>query len=121
MIELIPNCPDDVLGVVASGHVTARDYETVVVPAVEAALKAHGSVRMLYQLGTAFTGFSTGAMWDDMKLGLSHRQAWERIAVVTDHEWVAAAIGLFRFMVPCPLKVFPNADFAEAVHWVATP
>ena len=37
MLQLMPDLPDRVLGVVASGEVSASDYETVLVPAVEAA------------------------------------------------------------------------------------
>lgn len=118
MIEPIPNLPDNVVGFVASGQVTASDYESVVIPAIESALKTQGSVRVLYQLGPAFTGFSPGAMWDDMKLGMAHLKAWERIAVVTDIDWVAGAMRIFRFAVPCPVRIFSNSDFAEASQWI---
>ncbi len=76
MIERIPDLPDNVIGFVASGQVTAGDYESVVIPAIESALKTQGNVRTLYQLGPAFTEFSAGAMWDDMKLGMAHLKAW---------------------------------------------
>ena len=119
MIELIPNLPDRVVGVVASGQVSAGDYETVLVPAVESTLAEHGKVRVLYQLGPAFTGFAPGAMWDDMKLGVAHWNAWERIAVVTDIDWIAGATRFFGFAMPCPVKVFPNSEIAAATHWIA--
>ncbi len=119
MLKLMPNLPDGVLGVVASGEVIASDYETVLVPAIEAALAKFGGVRIVYQIGPAFTGYSAGAAWDDMKLGIAHLRAWERVAVVTDVEWVAAAMRLFSFAVPCPVRQFPNAELAQAVQWAA--
>lgn len=119
MIELIPNLPDRVVGILASGQVTASDYEKVLVPAVEAELAEHGKVRVLYQLGPAFTGFTSGAMWDDMKLGVAHLKAWERIAVVTDVDWIAGATRFFGFAMLCPVKVFPNSDIAAATRWIA--
>jgi len=118
MIELLPGLPDPIVGLLASGQVTAQDYESVVIPAIESKLQAHGAVRVLYQLGPAFTGFSAGAMWDDAKLGFTHLKAWEKIAFVTDSDGMRGAIGLFRFAIPCPLKVFSNAQFAEAVEWI---
>ncbi|HUW49995.1 MAG TPA: STAS/SEC14 domain-containing protein [Sulfuricella sp.] len=118
MIELIPNFPDQVVGFVASGQVTASDYETVVIPAIESALMTHKSIRVFYQLGPAFTGFTSGAMWDDMKLGIAHLKAWDRIAVVTDINWVAGATRIFQFAMPCPVKIFPNSEFAEAAQWI---
>ena len=39
MIELIPNLPDNVLGFCTKGEVTVEEYETVVIPAVEAQIK----------------------------------------------------------------------------------
>jgi hypothetical protein len=119
MIELLPDLPEQVVGFVASGQVTAGDYETAVIPAIEYALKTHGRVRILYQLGPAFTGFTSGAMWDDMKLGMAHLKAWDKIAIVTDLDWVAGAMHIFRFTMPCPVKVFANSEFAEAARWIS--
>jgi hypothetical protein len=118
MIELLPGLPDPIVGLLASGQVTTQDYESVVIPTIESKLQAHGTVRVLYQLGPAFSGFTAGAMWDDAKLGFTHLKAWEKIAVVTDSDWVRGAIGIFRFAIPCPVKVFSNVEFAEAVEWI---
>lgn len=119
MIQLLPNLPEHVVGIVASGQVNASDYETVIIPAIESALKTHGRIRILYQLGPAFTGFTSGAMWDDMEVGFAHLKAWERIAVVTDEGWIAGATRLFGFAMPCPVRVFSNEEFAEAANWIA--
>lgn len=118
MIELLPNLPEHVVGFVASGQVDASDYETVVVPAIESALKAHERVRLLYHLGPSLTGFTPGAMWDDMKVGIAHLSAWEKIAVVSDNGWVTNAIGLFGFAIPCPVRVLSNAELAKAQDWI---
>ena len=119
MIHLLPNLPGNTVGVTASGQVDATDYETVLIPAVEAVLKRHEKVRFLYLLSGDFTGFTPGAMWDDLKFGLAHLKAWERIAVVTDVTWVANATSMFRFVMPCPVKVFSIKDRAEAEAWIA--
>ncbi len=118
MLQIIPDLPEQVVGVRASGQVTAEDYESVVIPAVEAALLKFDSIRFLYHLGPAFTGFTAGAMWDDMKLGLGHLRNWKRVAVVTDHKWVEGALRLLSFAMPCPVKLFPDAELPEAKHWV---
>jgi hypothetical protein len=107
-----------VVAVSASGEVDARDYETVLMPALDSALKAHNRIRVLYQLTPEFTGFTSGAMWDDSKLGLAHWKAWERIAVVTDIQWIAHATRMFAFLMPGMVKVFSNADLAEARRWI---
>jgi len=119
LLELIPNLPDHVVGVVASGQVTAGDYEAVLIPAIESVLARKGRIRTLYHVGPAFTGFTSGAMWDDMKLGVAHWQAWDKVAVVTDVDWIAGATRLFGFAMPCPVKVFANNEIAEATQWIA--
>jgi hypothetical protein len=47
MITLLSHLPDNTVGVAASGRVNATDYETVLIPAIEAALKKHEKVRLL--------------------------------------------------------------------------
>jgi SpoIIAA-like len=118
MLARIPGLPDNTIGVTASGQVDARDYETILVPAVEKILKSHRKARVLYELGSDFTGFTPGAMWDDMKLGLGHFASWEKAAVVTDIPWIAHAMNLFGFVLACPVKVFPLKDAAEARKWI---
>ena len=119
MIERLSSLPDHVVGFVASGHVTAADYESVLIPAIESMIKARGTVRLLYHIGPAFSGFTAGAMWDDAKVGMAHLTAWERVAVVTDVDWIATAVKIFRFVIPCTVKVFSNAQYEDAVRWIA--
>jgi hypothetical protein len=118
MIELIPALPDNVVGLIAKGEVTAADYHDMIVPAVEQALADHDKVRLLYVLGHEFTGFSGGAMWADGKLGIGHIGRWERIAVVAREAWVRHAINAFGYLIPGEVKVFDLADEADAAAWV---
>ena len=46
---------------------------------IENRLKMHQKVRMLYQLGREFSGFTAAAMWDDAKLGIRDLSALEKI------------------------------------------
>ncbi len=119
MLTLLPDLPDSVVGISASGEVDAKDYETILIPAIDSALRKHDRIRVLYQLTPEFTGFTSGAMWDDSRLGISHWKAWERIAVVTDVSWVAHAARMFAFMLPGLIKVFSNKEKADAEKWIA--
>ncbi len=118
MMTLFTHFPDHVVGVSASGQVDAKDYETVLMPAIAAARARSDRVRLLYQLTPQFTGFTTAAMWDDAKLGLADWTAWERIAIVTDIHWVAHATRMFAFLMPGLVKVFPNEELADAQKWI---
>jgi hypothetical protein len=118
MIEIIQDLPDNTLGFVAKGTVTAKDYETVIIPAVEATFERQGKVRLLYHLGPDFSGFEAEAMWDDAKIGLKHISGWERVAVVSDIEWIRAGMNVFRLVIPGRIRVFHNSELAEAAQWV---
>ena len=119
MITLRTDLPDHVLGADASGTVTASDYETVLVPAVEAHRRTHDTIRALMVLGPEFTGFDAGAMWDDAKLGLRDGKAFERLAVVTDHDHVRGLVNTFKFMIPGEVRTFELAQLDDAKAWVA--
>lgn len=118
MIEPIRGLPDNVLGFTAKGAISAADYETVIMPAVEAAILKQATVRLLYYLGGEFSGFEAAAMWKDMKIGLKHLTAWEKIAVVTDVEWVRAAVKAFGFLLHGHVRLFQNSELNVAREWV---
>ncbi len=61
MVVQIPDLPDNVLGFTAKGTVTSDDYESVIIPAVEALFSRQSKVRFLYHLGEAFSGFESAA------------------------------------------------------------
>ena len=118
MIEVIPDVASNVVAFRAKGKVTGQDYETVLIPAVEAAVKEHGKIRLLYHIGDEFSGFEAGAMWDDAKVGLKHFTAWERIAVVTDVDWMRNLARFFGFVMHGHVRVFKNDQYSEAEDWI---
>lgn len=119
MIKLIPMLQDNVIGFVAIGEVTANDYETVLIPEVELLLKERAKIRVFCYLGPEFSGFSAGALWDDLKMGLKHLTAWEKIAIVTDKEWIKSGADTFKHVIPCPIAVFDNKQYGQAKIWIA--
>ena len=121
MLERISDVPDSVLGFRASGEVTGEDYRDVLVPVVlEAALRGRDKLRLLYLLGDGVTGFSGGAAWQDTKVGMEHVTRWEKIAVVTDNEWLRHSVSIFGYLIPGEIKAFPAAGEADARAWIAS-
>jgi hypothetical protein len=119
MITKIPDLPENVVGFLASGKVTRDDYESVVIPAVQAAFARQDKVRCLYHLGEDFSGFEAAAMWDDAKIGLKHYAGWERIAVVSDADWIGWAVKIFGVAMPATIRVFHNRELADAKRWIS--
>lgn len=119
MIEQIPELPENVLGFTAKGAVTPDDYASVIIPAVESMLSRQGSVRMLYQLGEDFTGINAAAAWEDTKLGLKHLNRWEKLALVSDVEWIRWSLRVFGMAIPGHVRVFHNNELNDAKRWVS--
>jgi hypothetical protein len=118
MIEIIPGLPDNVLAVAAHGTVRAEDYDNVLVPAVDEALKKHKKIRFLFRTGEDFSGYTAGAMWDDAMLGVRHLTAFEKMAVVSNVPWLVQATRFFGFLIPCPVKLFSSDNLREAEAWI---
>ena len=119
MIEQMQGLPAGTLGFRAIGQVTAADYERVIVPDVEAAFALNRKLRLIYHIGEDFTGFDTGAMWDDAKLGMRHLSGWDRVALVTDVPWLRMTATAMGFAVPAEFRLFGNAQLAEARSWIS--
>lgn len=119
MIEIIAGLPDNVAAVTCQGHVTTSDYKDVLIPAVERTLQKHAKARLFYRVGSEFEAIDPGAVFEDMKVGFEHLSRWERIAVVTDIEWIRLAIRAFAFLLPGQVKFFPLSQDAEARRWIS--
>lgn len=117
MIDLIPGLPEPVVGLHATGQVTREDYDTVAVPAIREMATAHDRIRLLYVLGDDVDGFTAGAMWEDTRVGVGHLGSWERIAVVTDADWMRHAVRLLGWMLPGEVRGF-HGDLEAATSWV---
>jgi SpoIIAA-like len=120
MIELLKGFPDNVVAVSCRGEVTRNDYDKVLVPAVEKALTAHEKVRLYYEAGPAFAGIDAAAAWEDFKVGMEHFTRWERVAVVTDVDWIKLTMRIFSFLMPGDMRVFPTSDAADARAWIGS-
>jgi hypothetical protein len=118
MIEALKGFPTKVLAFACKGHVSKHDYETVLIPAVNEALKQTGKLRLYYQIDPDFSGIEPGAMWDDFKVGVEHVLRWDRIAVVTDVEWIRYTIRAFSFVIPGVAKIYRLDEMAKAREWI---
>jgi hypothetical protein len=122
MVEVIPDMPPGTLGFRVSGRLTREDYVKVLVPPLREAVQAGNRLRVLYAIGPELH-MKPGALWEDLKveveLGIKHRDAWERIAVVTDLDWLWRAFELFSWMVPGEMRLFRESEFEDAVAWLS--
>src|SRR5258708_15305009 len=113
--------PEGTIGFRIVGRVTGEDYRDVLIPGLSGGAE-EGSLRALFVV-EHYDGFDMGALKEDLKgavpLALEHRDAWKRIAVATDVDWMAKAVEFFRWLIPGEQKVFGLDGIEEAKSWVA--
>jgi hypothetical protein len=121
MIERVRDLPEGVDGLRATGMVTKDDYERVLQPILDEARSQGRRIRLLYHFGAEFEGFTPGGAWADARLGLHYLRLFERCAIVSDIAWVRESSRLVGAMMPCPVRVFANAEWQGALDWLSSP
>ena len=122
MIERLEAMPPGTIGFRAAGKLTQADYRDVLEPALRDAV-AQGGIRLLFQI-TDFQGLEPAAWWDDVKtgfgLGIGHRSAWKKWAIVTDIDWIAKAFQFFDWATPGETRVFGLDQLDQARSWLVS-
>jgi hypothetical protein len=114
MIEIIEGLPDNVVGILAKGRVTAQDCREVLVPAMRQTCGRHHKIRLYYELSSRFPG----AAWVDLRAGLEHVPRWERVAVVTDVGWIRHTVMALSLLIPGEIRVFATTQAPEGRAWI---
>ena len=63
-------------------------------------------------------GYDAGAAWEDFKVGMEHFSRWERVAVITDTDWIKHSVQLFSFIMPGTMRVYPTSEATKARLWI---
>jgi hypothetical protein len=124
VIEQFDDLPIGVLGFRASGKITRDEYGEMMAP-IYAALERGDKLNIYFELAGDFQGLDLGALWADMKaagsVGLKHRSSWQRMAFVTDKDWIRHAAAVFGPLAPGEFRVFQPDETAQAKAWVTEP
>jgi SpoIIAA-like len=121
VIESVSDLAPGILGFRASGKVTSAEYREMMEP-IYATLERGEKLNIYFELADDFHSLDWGALVQDMKaagsVGLKHRSAWERMALVTDKDWVKHGASAFGSLAPGELRLFEPADRDKARAWL---
>ena len=117
MIKILPQSEGPTLVVEASKKLTTVDYEEVFIPELDRLIGQFGKIRVVFYLDSSFEGWELGAMWDDAKFGLKHKNDFERIAMVGGPKWVAWFSNLGSHFMPGAIKAFETSELENAIAW----
>lgn len=114
----IEGLPRDVIGIDIKGLITSQDYTDTLIPLIAQRENAQNKLKMICVLGDYFDGYSPGAMWDDLRFGLSHMTTLSKLALVTDLEWLRNGTKFFGMLMPTDVMVFDLAELDDAKVWI---
>jgi SpoIIAA-like len=121
VIEPVTDLPPGALGFRASGKITSDEYREMMEP-IYAALERGEKLNIYFELADDFEGLDFGALLQDVKaagsIGLKHRSSWERMALVTDKDWVRHGASAFGWLAPGELRLFEPSERDEAHAWL---
>jgi hypothetical protein len=76
-------------------------------------------VRLLYVLGPEARDVEGDAMSADAKFRARHARSFERVAVVSDEDWMRPALRALSFLLPGKAKAFHVRELDAAKAWLA--
>ena len=116
MLRVIEGLPDNVVGIVAKGRVTADECDRILMPVIHTSLQRDGA-RLYYEIGSRIPA----ARWDDLKIGVDRIPRWERVAVITDIGWIRQTVKALRFLIGGDIRVFTTSEAGDGLAWIRSP
>lgn len=106
---------DNIISLSVLGEFTLADYREFE-EAVLYGIKFQGVVNLLIDLRDMLS-FSLDVAWEDIRFAREHANDFDRVAVLTNSEWIAWSTWVYRLFVNADIKLFD--DDVEAEAWVA--
>lgn len=119
MLRRITDMPVGTIGFEAIGEVEDDDWEHAVEPVLRQEIADGHKVRLLYLLGPETREVERDAVTADTGFRARHATSFERIAVVSDEDWMRPALRTLSFLLPGKAKGFRVHDLAAAKAWLA--
>lgn len=119
MIEVMSEGDGDVLGLRATGKVTASDYCEVLVPAVGTLLDRFDRLKVLFCIDEPFEGWNLRAAWVNTMFDVKHRKDFDKVAVVGAPRWEQWCVNIAAsWLMSGELRTFDRERLDAAWRWV---
>jgi hypothetical protein len=119
MLQQIKDMPVGAIGFEAIGEVEDDDWEEVAEPLLREELAKGRKLRVLFVLGPAAREVEGDAVGAGAGFGARHATSFDRVAVVSDEDWLRPALATLSFLVPGKAKGFRVTELADAKAWLA--
>ena len=119
MIEVMRESDGLILGVRATGKLTARDYRDVLVPAVRTLLDRFGKLKVLLLIEEPFDGWTLRAAGINTLFDIKHRNDFDKVAVVGAPRWEQWCVNLAAApLMSGELRTYDRECTDTAWQWV---
>ncbi|AFM19362.1 Protein of unknown function (DUF3478) [Mycolicibacterium chubuense NBB4] len=119
MIDFLDRSTGDVLGVRASGKLTAADYHHVLAPRIDSLVEQFATLKVLFLMDRAFEGWTLRAAWANTVFDLAHRRHFDQIAMVGAPAWEEWCIKVpAAVLMRGELRTFRREQLGEAWDWL---
>jgi SpoIIAA-like len=119
MLRAMTDMPAGTIGFEAVGEVEDDDFEETVEPVLRQEIADGRDVRMLYLIGPGAREVEGDAIGADASFRVRHATSFERLAVVSDEDWVRPALRALSFLLPGKARGFRVRDLDDAKTWLA--
>jgi hypothetical protein len=118
MLQRITEMPPGTIGFEAVGEVEDDDWEESVEPVLRDEIAGGQKVRLLYLLGPGAREVEGDAMKADTGFRARHATSFERVAVVSDEDWMRPAVRALSMLLPGQARAFPVHELDAAKVWL---
>lgn len=109
---------DGILVVEPRDALTADDFRAIA-RVIDPYIEEHGKLTGLLVDAPSFPGWdSFGALIEHLKFVRDHHRRIDRVAAVTDNEFLKIAPRIAEHFAHPEIRVFPSAERAQALAWL---
>lgn len=119
MLERISDMPAGTIGFEAVGEVEDDDWESAVEPVLRQEIGEGRGLRLLYLIGPRSTEIEGDAVGADAEFRARHLTSFERVAIVSDEDWVRPTMRVVSVLLPGQVRGFRVADLETAKAWLS--
>jgi hypothetical protein len=119
MLRPMADMPAGTIGFEAIGEIEDDDWEEAVEPVLRREVADGRKIRLLYLLGPEARDVEGDAMKADTGFRARHAQSFDRVAVVSDEDWMRPALRGLSFLLPGKARGFHVRELAAAKMWLA--
>ena len=118
MLRRMTDVPVGTIGFEAVGEVEDDDWDETVEPVLREEIAGGRKLRLLYVLGPQSRDVEGDAVKAGAEFRARHASSYDRVAVVSDEDWMRPALRAFSVLVPGKAKGFRVSELDDAKAWL---